>query len=136
MILFSVLTQMFALMEVLFLIMLVVAALITIAILIGVLSTTQMNSFLRKCAAVVRVVALVGKKKKKILCSVLTKMFAMMAVLFLIMLMVAALNTFAILIGVVSTTQMNSLLRICAAVVRVVMELTKKTRMKTKEKIK
>ena len=77
-----------------------------------------------------------GKKKKKILCSVLTKMFAMMAVLFLIMLMVAALNTFAILIGVVSTTQMNSLLRICAAVVRVVMELTKKTRMKTKEKIK
>ena len=135
MILFSVLIQMFAMMEVLFLIMLVVAVLTTLAILIGVVSTTQMNSFLRICAAVVRVVALVGKKKK-ILCSVLTKMYAMMEVLFLIMLMVAALNIFAILIGVVSITQMNSLLRKCAAVVRVVMELTKKTRMKTKEKIK
>ena len=71
-----------------------------------------------------------------ILFSVLIQMFAMMEVLFLIMLVVAVLTTLAILIGVVSTTQMNSLLRKCAAVVRVVMELTKKTRMKTKEKIK
>ena len=71
-----------------------------------------------------------------ILFSVLIQMYAMMEVLFLIMLVVAVLTTLAILIGVVSTTQMNSLLRKCAAVVRVVMELTKKTRMKTKEKIK
>ena len=155
------------------------AALITFPILIGVETTTQLNFLLRRCAALVAVVDLVGKtmetrvmtkektrvktkvktrvktketkvktrvknketkeEKKMILLSVLTQMFALMEVLSMIMLVVAALNTFSIAIGAVFTTQMNSLLRRCAVPVTVVMELglmMKETKVKTKEKIK